>query len=704
MTSTSVLALAASCLSSALGLAVLLRKQRSVANVCFFAGMATLAVESLFEGIALEDTAPEKIIFWQTLALVAKAFLPGIWLLFSLTYSRENYREFLRSWRLFLAAAFSVPIGITIAFRGTLIDASTLRGPHDTFWFGFGDAARALNIFSLIATVLVLMNLEKTFRSAVGAMRWRIKFLILGLGVVFGARIYTLSQELLFSGQSVVLTGIEAGALLIGCIFMAVAYIRRDFAQFGVHPSHAVLHGSVTLFLAGGYLFVVGVLGQIVALLGGARSLQSQAFLVLLGVSVLGVLLFSDRLRQGVHRFVSRHFSRPEYDFRKVWTLMTQRMSNARDEAGLCTEAARLASTTFSALSVTIWLLDEKTEKFTLGASTSNTETTPFGSLAQLTPGGLATLALRRRTDPFDLETIEEDWAGSFGKVVPNQFPNGGHRICVPLSAGNRWLGVINLGDRVNGVPYTVEELDLLKCIGDQVAAALLNFRLTEELMSAKEMEAFQTMSAFFVHDLKNSASSLDLMWQNLPVHFDNPKFREDALRGIGTTVNRINHLIGRLSVLRNKLDLKPVESDLNQLVVESLQGVSFVPGVELLKALQPLPNILADREQLQNVVTNLLLNARDVVADQGQIRVETTQRNGHAILSITDSGCGMSPEFISNSLFRPFRTTKKKGLGIGLFQSRMIVEAHNGKIQVESEPGKGTTFRVLLPFRPHKP
>ena len=78
---------------------------------------------------------------------------------------------------------------------------------------------------------------------------------------------------------------------------------------------------------------------------------------------------------------------------------------------------------------------------------------------------------------------------------------------------------------------------------------------------------------------------------------------------------------------------------------------------------------------------------------------VETSQNNGWAVLSVSDNGCGMNPEFLNHSLFRPFQTTKKNGLGIGLFQSKMIVEAHRGRIQVESQPGKGTTFRIILPI-----
>jgi signal transduction histidine kinase len=121
--------------------------------------------------------------------------------------------------------------------------------------------------------------------------------------------------------------------------------------------------------------------------------------------------------------------------------------------------------------------------------------------------------------------------------------------------------------------------------------------------------------------------------------------------------------------------------------------------GVELVKDLHPLPRIVVDREQLQNVVTNLLLNAREAVGSNGQIRVETNRREGRAVLSVADNGCGMTQDFLKDSLFRPFQTTKKKGLGIGMFQSKMIIEAHQGNIQVESEPGKGTKFGVFLPL-----
>jgi signal transduction histidine kinase len=233
----------------------------------------------------------------------------------------------------------------------------------------------------------------------------------------------------------------------------------------------------------------------------------------------------------------------------------------------------------------------------------------------------------------------------------------------------DRWLGLAILADRVNGVEYTFEEYELLKCIGDQLAASLLNLRLAGELTLGKEREAFHNISAFFIHDLKNTASTLNLMLQNLPVHFDDPEFRKDALYGIGKTADRINHLIARLSALRSTLELKPVECDLNQLVTEALAGLNGVSEVDLIKELNPVPKLLGDRDQLHSVITNVLLNARDAVGAKGQIVVRTDHANGCIAVSIRDNGCGMSRGFVQNSLFRPFQTTKPKGLGIGMFQ-----------------------------------
>ena len=676
-----------------------LRNRRSLASWCFFAGMAALAIESALGGMSLAESQTDKVAYWQSLVLVAKSFQPGFWLTFSLVYSRGNYAEFLRTWKYFLAAAFLLPVGIAIGLRSELVSLVPSHDADSLWSLRFGNAGRAINILSLIAAVMILNNLEKTLRSAVGTIRWRIKFAVLGLTVIFAGRIYTLSQDLLFSHYDPRLTNIETAALVIGCAMITIAYLRNGMSGIDIYPSRSLLQGSLTMVLAGGYLFVLGLLAQLIALLGGAGSFEVQALFLLLGIAALAVLLLSERFRQKIQNVVSRNFKRPQHDFRKIWLLFTRRMSGVLDPGAVCATAAKLISETFHALSVTIWRVDERKGTLVFGASTTLTARGVPEDEPGLPLGDVMPREPRKFSQPFNLEGEKEEWAENLKRISAPQFRKGGNRICVPLAVGKRWLGCAILADRVNGLPYTIEEFDLLKCIGDHIAASLSNLQLTEELMKAQELEAFQTMSAFFVHDLKNAASSLGLTLQNLRVHFDDPEFRQDALRGISNTVDRINKHIERLSVLRNKLELKPIESDLNQLVIETLQDMNGMPGVELVKELHPLPKVIIDPEQFRNVVTNLLLNASEAVGSNGQIRIETSQREGRALLSVADNGCGMSADFQRDSLFRPFQTTKKRGLGIGMFQSRMIVEAHRGNIEVESQPGKGTKFWVFLPL-----
>jgi len=678
----------------------LLPKKRSRARLFFFIGMAALAVDSLLSGVTLRATTVAEVLRGLTLGLIVKSILSAAWLGFSLTYSRGEYRESFRRWAIPLIVVALLPIGIALGFQHQLLEVIAggpgAQGPQ----FRFSAAAKLLNIILLVANLWILVNLEQTFRSAVGTMRWRIKFVVLGLAVIFGARLYVQSEAVLFSAYDLHWSGVESSGLLIGCVLLAVAYLRTEWAEVDVYPSRAVLGSSVTVLIAGGYLFIVGILAKIVKRFGGAESFQFVAFVLLLGITGLGVLLLSDRLRQSVHGFVSRHFARAQHDSVAIWTDFSRRLANVKDQTGLCTVSARLVCESFEVLSVNIWLQDEQKEQFIVAASTAPqvneaSPSHPPPAMSSAVAGGL-----RAMSSPFDLEGVDEPWGEELRQLNPTSFPNGGHRWCVPLRAGEQSLGAFILADRVNGANYTAEEVHLLQCIADQVTSVLLNLRLANEVALSREMEAFRTMSAFFVHDLKNTAASLNLMLKNMPEHFDDPLFREDALRGIGNTARRIDEMIGRLSALRQRPAFKPVEADLNQLVGEALDGLEQMPHVELTKELQPLPRMLADREQIRSVVTNLLLNARDALGPGGRICLRTQHLGDSVVLSVTDNGCGMSAAFVKDSLFRPFKSTKKKGIGIGMYQSRMIVEAHGGSIWVESELGKGTTFRVSLPVK----
>ncbi len=683
-----------------LALATLLSRPRSVANWSFFVGMLACSLEQGCQVVGLDAVALQDMLFWQRLAALPLALVPVSWLVFSLTFARGNHREFLQKWRPGLILFAALPLGLALwQGQGWIRDAVwTEQAGHWVFPVTL--AGKALHLTMLLTSILIITNVEWTFRAAVGTSRWRIKYAVIGVALLFGVRIYSSSQVILYSANNVQLIVLNSAALALACLLLGVWAWRSRAADVDLYPSTAALHKSLTVLLAGAYLIVVGVLAKLVSALGGSESFPLKALFILLALVGLSMLYLSDRVGQATRRFVSRHLKRPLHDYRAVWTTFTERTTAVMDRQEFARAAVKVISETFEVLSVTLWLVDSSRNHLTLAASTA-LEPAPVG------PNHLPDEVLPELThlfaagaQPIDIDGCEESWCKALRSSNPVFFPKGGHRHCLPLVSRGEVLGLIILGDRVRGMLLAAEDLELLKCLGDQIAAGVCNLSLSERLLNAKEMEAFQLMSAFLVHDLKNTASALSLTLRNLPIHFENPAFREDALRTLGKSVGRINELIWRLTTLREKRELKPAPADLNQIVTTALEAAGASPEIAVVSRLQPLPAFAMDRRQVESVIVNLLLNAKEALGSRGEIRVETSRENGWALLSVADTGCGMSPEFVANSLFKPFKTTKRNGLGIGMFQVKAVVEAHGGKIAVNSHAGQGTTFRLWLPIQ----
>jgi putative PEP-CTERM system histidine kinase len=467
-----------------------------------------------------------------------------------------------------------------------------------------------------------------------------------------------------------------------------------------LYLSHAFLYNSITVLIVGIYLLVVGVLAKILNYLNLGRSLYINAFFVFLGLVGLSIILLSDRLRRKIKHFISVHLKRSQYDYRKEWTEFTHMTTSLTDIKNLCLAIVKKVSNTFETLSVTIWLMDEKEERLMLGGSTALTEFQAQNVIKALAGGSELLSAFRKNQTHIDFETSKESWVIDLKNTHSDFLKEARIHYCIPLAMSDQFIGLLTLHDRVAGVPLSDADFDLLRTIADQTAGMLLNLRLSERLRQAKEIEVLQTMSAFLMHDLKNLASSLSLTMENLPIHFDNPAFRNDALKIVQQSVNKVNSLCGHLSILSQKIELKKVETDLNELIGSSLACLNGSNTVSIFKDLQSIPKLVIDPEQVQKVLMNLILNANEALGNGGEIRVATQKSDSWAIVSVRDNGCGMTKEFIEKSLFRPFKTTKKQGMGIGLFQSKMIVEAHKGRIEVESEEGIGTMFRVYLPIK----
>jgi putative PEP-CTERM system histidine kinase len=684
----------------ALAGAAAFRRRRSVAQWAFVAGMAGLAAEMVAIDRSFASQTAAELIRWQELRMTLATALLAPWWLFSATYSRGDVRGHRTKHRWYLAV-IALVAGCVLITRDSLIDRiGTLPASSTTIielgWMGF-----AVHVFGLVGSLAIVMNLEQTFRAAVGTMRWRIKFALVAVGLLFVTRIYTNSQVLLFRGFELGLDHANVVATLIAAPLILWATVRTGPHEIDVYPSGSVLKNSLTILVAGLYLLVVGVFARAISALGGTNAFTLKTLIVLLALVVLAVGLQSNRVQWSLRRFVSRHFVRPLHDYRAVWRKFTDGTATRVEPADLCRAVAALIAEVFGVLSIRIWLLDEKRDQLTVVASTTQLSTSGGSAKPDSIDAAPIVRWFAARPDPLDIDTTKGAWCAALRACHRADFRKGGHRLCVPLFVHSQMLGVVTIGDRVNGAAFTDEEFELLKCIADHVAASLLNVHLSHRLLQAKQLEAFQSMAAFFVHDLKNAAATLSLMLQNLPLHFDDAEFRADALRGIGTTVGHINHLIERLSALRSELRIEPVDTDLNEVIAQALAGLAKLPNTTVVKDIHPVPRIRIDRDQVQKVITNLVLNATEAVSSRGCVTVSTRQEDGWVVLTVADNGCGMSDDFIAHSLFRPFQTTKKGGLGIGMYQSKMIIDAHGGRIAVSSTPGTGTEFQVFLRTSP---
>lgn len=680
------------CLAIALAARVFLRERMSVSTLAFVLGLLLLAVEGALVSISFRTTDPDRAIQWYRWRFAPLALVPGIWLAFSVTYARGNYAAFWRRWLPIIACFCLLVPAVAIGFQNRLL-ADTASGVR-LAWPG-----QIVQVFLVIGATAVLMNVERTFRAAVGLMRWQLKFMVIGLATLFLVRIYTSTQFLLFSEINPVLDALNAAALGICSVLGFVSLRRTKRFALDLYPSPTLVYRSFAVILVGAYLFAIGVLAKVIAIVGGGATFSLQAFLLLLALVVLGLLAVSDRVRLWVKRFVGQHLRRPVYDVRKLWRTLSEATAAKVEEVDLCRAAVNWISGTFDLLSATVWLVPQQGESLVFGASTCLSEAEAEALIQSKDKIAGALAKLQEHAGAIDIDEVRQPWADVVRQWHPARFPHGGHRLAIPIVSGPDFLGVIIIGDRVAGVPFSMEEMELLKCVTDQIAADLVRIRLSRKLLEAKEMQAFQTMATFFVHDLKNTAWTLSLLVENLRTHFDRPEFREEAVRSVSKSVARINDLVGRIGSLRHQLQLNRRPADLNEIIESALKDFAGMSDVTLVKSLAPLASLDVDREQIHKVMTNLLVNAREASRAGQEIRLSTEQRNGHVIVSVQDHGCGISPQFLKSHLFKPFQTTKKKGIGIGMFQSKMIVEAHGGRIEVESREGEGTTFRVLLPF-----
>jgi putative PEP-CTERM system histidine kinase len=546
---------------------------------------------------------------------------------------------------------------------------------------------------SIALAVLGLVLVEQLLRNSTADSRWNAKPVCLSLGAIFLFDLFIGSQEALFEhfdGDAVSVRGLVHAAA-VPLLFIAS---RRHVNWLGkLHVSRAAVFHSATLLLVGCYLLTVAGVGYYVRYTGGHWGRALSLALVFVALVVLALLLASGSMRARLRVYISKNFYSYRYDYREEWLRFTQLLSGSAEPQHTAETVVRALANLVESPSGMLWMQRSAGGDF----SQVSRWNLPAVTVHEDRNAALATF-WRKSAWIIDVDEWRERRDAYAGLELPAWLADEARCwLVVPLLARESLIGFVVLGRPRAELELNWEVRDLLRTAASQASGYLDQAQATEALLEARKFDAFNRMSAFVVHDLKNIVTQLSLMMKNAKRLRDNPEFQQDMLDTVENSLEKMRQLM-----LQLREGDKPhgVVSgvDLEQ-IARRLAAAASSKGRVLELQLQPGVSTRGHAERVERVIGHVVQNAFDATPGDGQVRLVLDAMGSQARVRVEDNGCGMSAEFIQNRLFKPFQTTKDSGMGIGAHESYQYVQELGGKIDVQSELNRGTLVTLLLPL-----
>ena len=537
-----------------------------------------------------------------------------------------------------------------------------------------------------------LLLIEQLYRNSPPQLRWSIKPLALGVGGLFAYDLFLFSQGMLFSALDTA-TWVARGAVNILFIpLIAIAARRNPDWDLRIFVSRQVVFYSTTLIAVGLYLLLMSFGGYAILIYGGVWGDLAQIVFFVGAILVLITLLFSTTLRARFKVFLSKHFYRNKYDYRDEWLRLIATLAGFEDSSTRQIVIKAMAQIVGSPAGV-LWVLDDKQHSYQLLAAYQTNST-----VADIAVDDPLVEFIKEAGWLIDLEEFKQDPEHYGDLKVPEWLANNSEAwLIVPLISRQHLLGIVMLTEAPGPPNLNYEDRDLLKTVGNHVAVHLAQEKSDNLLAEAQQFEAYNRLTAFLMHDLNNLIAQQSLIVKNAEKHKRNPEFIDDAMQTVANSVSRMKRVMDQLK--RGEADRLTKVTELKFIVsiaVDRCAGKEPVPTLDFNDVNVSLE---VDTEQFTMVLTHLIQNAQDATPASGTVAVKLSQANGEVAIRVSDSGSGMTPEFVRDHLFRPFDSTKgSQGMGIGAYQAREFARKMGGDVSVASEVGIGTTFVLSLP------
>lgn len=606
-----------------------------------------------------------------------------------------------------LAAGFSHVVDVLrytawYAFMLYLLNQDGTAPEDGQFMRWMVPLAVGLSLYALLAAshmpmmllaVYGLVMLEQLFRNLPEGARWSAKPVCLGLAGTFLFDVYLFSQGVLFKtlDPDVAVARAYVHGLMVPFLLVSSTRHRNWIAKIRV--SRRLAFHSASLLLAGVYLLFMAAVGYYVRYFGGEWGRVVQVALVFLSVVLLVAIGLSGSLRARLRVSLGKHLFHYRYDYREEWLKFTSALSSHQNPEELSQCVIHGLADMVESPAGALWLLRQDRGHYGQVARWN------MAGSSALEPAGSDWMTFMREQGWVINLAEYRSFPGRYRDLsLPewlSEFPQAW--LMVPLFLAKELTGFVLLASPRTEVDVNWEVNDLLKTAARQAASFLAQMQATEALLESRKFDAFNRMSAFVVHDLKNIVTQLSLMVKNAKRLRDNPEFQADMLMTVENSLDRMRQMMAQLregappSGTSAGVDLSAVARDW----AASAAG----RGREVELELMPDVYTRGHEERLKRVIGHLVHNALDATeASGGRVWIKSQRFGSHAKLLVGDNGVGMSQDFIRNRLFKPFQSTKSAGMGIGAYESFQYVQELGGKIEVESHEGEGTQVTLLLP------
>jgi putative PEP-CTERM system histidine kinase len=469
---------------------------------------------------------------------------------------------------------------------------------------------------------------------------------------------------------------------------IALGLQRGDAGQLRL--SRAVTFRSLSIVGIGLYVMVLVAVVAMVELIAGSHARLVEIGALFLMALLALLLLPSPRFRARVKVLVAKHFFQHRYDYRLEWLRFGDTIGRPGEAAPPLGVRAVKAVADITESPAGMLLLRDEGERLMVEAQWNWP-----GSTADISGlDSAAVLGLERADWIVDVDRVRQGET----KVPMPEWLTQDQSIwaLVPLLHFDRLIGAILLTRPPLDRRLDWEDFDMLRAAGRQVATYISEAQGQQALDDAQRFDEFNRRFAFIIHDVKNLVSQLSLLARNAQRHADNPDFRADMVLTLQESVGRMNDLLARLSQHNKGRAEEPRAVDLGEIARRIMQGWA---GQYPVTVTGEAPPALADPVRVEQILVHLVQNAIEASKSAEPVRLELGSAEHSARIAVIDRGCGMTAEFVRRDLFKPFSSSKAGGFGIGAFEARTLAEAMGGRIEVESRPGTGSKFTLILPL-----